>query len=358
MIKVYFRQFAVIASMGLLTIIPLHADDIHDMVKAGDVKAVNAAIVKDPTLLLARDNVGNTPLHKAAEAGNASLTALLIDTGADVNARNDRKRTPFWLAAWKNKDSKVMQLLSKAGADINASGFINMSPLDAALYNNIDEMIDFILGHGVNLPAEDNQRYTLMYRASTSGNFKVFKMMFDLVPTLDPKGEDAYGFLFGAASGGSADILNQLIATGIDPKHTNMYKIAPIHVTSANGFTEATMLLVEKGAALNARNALGQSPYNIAKAGGHSDLASKLLAAGAEKSPAQPPILEGDYLGEKLPNESPERFAIGIISTGGPQSVHSPPVFSKDGNEVYWSAAWEAPISYMKLFQIRGWGVP
>lgn len=43
-----------------------------------------------------------------------------------------------------------------------------------------------------------------------------------------------------------------------------------------------------------------------------------------------------DYLGQTPPGETPEIFAPGLISSTNHE--HSAPVFSPDGNEVYWSA--------------------
>ncbi|MBN2134575.1 MAG: PD40 domain-containing protein, partial [Acidobacteria bacterium] len=46
-------------------------------------------------------------------------------------------------------------------------------------------------------------------------------------------------------------------------------------------------------------------------------------------------VLKGPYLGQKLPKDTPEYFAPGIITTRHHQ--HSAPAFSPDGKEVYWS---------------------
>jgi hypothetical protein len=47
------------------------------------------------------------------------------------------------------------------------------------------------------------------------------------------------------------------------------------------------------------------------------------------------PVLKGDYLGQKPPGDSAVVFARGIVSTD--YQEHGAPVFSPDGNEVFWS---------------------
>lgn len=53
--------------------------------------------------------------------------------------------------------------------------------------------------------------------------------------------------------------------------------------------------------------------------------------------------LKGPYLGQKLPGDTPEFFAPGIVTTR--YHEHSPPAFSPDGGEVYWSVFLSPPRS-------------
>lgn len=62
------------------------------------------------------------------------------------------------------------------------------------------------------------------------------------------------------------------------------------------------------------------------------------LSAGflfAQPPAGELPMLKGPYLGQKAPGKSPELFAPGIVSTGAHE--HSSPVFTPDGQEVYWT---------------------
>jgi Tol biopolymer transport system component len=61
----------------------------------------------------------------------------------------------------------------------------------------------------------------------------------------------------------------------------------------------------------------------------------KLLWGVCAVGQVQPPV-EGVYLGETPPGDSPTVFAAGVIS--GVNPVHGTPVFSPDGSEVFWSA--------------------
>jgi hypothetical protein len=79
---------------------------IENYLKAAEV-LLNAGAEVD-----ARDIRGNTPLHSAAFLGNLQMVELLISRGADINARNDNCYSVLGLvllrnnAEWANADDK------------------------------------------------------------------------------------------------------------------------------------------------------------------------------------------------------------------------------------------------------------
>ena len=63
------------------------------------------------------DRRGNTPLMYAAAFGSVEAVRLLIDAGADVNARNGFDATPL---IWAAGNLAKARLLLEHGADVNA----------------------------------------------------------------------------------------------------------------------------------------------------------------------------------------------------------------------------------------------
>ncbi len=58
-------------------------------VAAGRIDRVREQLASDPTLAAAKDEQGATALHHAAERGNREMVGLLLESGADMNARDD-----------------------------------------------------------------------------------------------------------------------------------------------------------------------------------------------------------------------------------------------------------------------------
>lgn len=62
----------------------------------------------------ARDDFGDTLLHKAAQFGHIELASLLLERGADVNPRNERDKTPLHYAvSWGH--AEMADLLRRHG---------------------------------------------------------------------------------------------------------------------------------------------------------------------------------------------------------------------------------------------------
>src|SRR5262249_4040811 len=94
--------------------------DLHEAAALGDDAGARAALDADPALVRAYSHDGWTPLHLAAFFGHYEVARLLLDRGADVNARSKsdrfaRENTPLHAAA-ANKQVDVAALLVERGA--------------------------------------------------------------------------------------------------------------------------------------------------------------------------------------------------------------------------------------------------
>ena len=79
-------------------------------------------------------DLDNTPLHDAAAVGATEIGRLLIDRGANVNARNKEFEPPVHLAVLRGK-LEIAELLGKAGA-----GPIDFEPISEELASADVEM--------------------------------------------------------------------------------------------------------------------------------------------------------------------------------------------------------------------------
>ncbi len=90
--------------------------DIHTAVINGDGEAVRAHIAAGTDLDSKEPFGGSSPLISAAVFGKADMATLLIDAGADVDAKNNDGSTALISAAFFGRP-EIVRLLLDAGAN-------------------------------------------------------------------------------------------------------------------------------------------------------------------------------------------------------------------------------------------------
>jgi ankyrin repeat protein len=109
----------------------------------------------------ARTMTGNTPLFGAAAAG-LDNTLLLLDHGADPNIPSQNGTTPLMVA----RTTEVVWLLVAKGARINARSKRGETALAAAAGRGDDESVKLLLSKGADVNAADYRGYTPLMHAA------------------------------------------------------------------------------------------------------------------------------------------------------------------------------------------------
>src|SRR6185503_11702271 len=97
---------------------PSSADDFYAAIRAGNTARVGQLIQGGADLNVKDRRGGATPLMYAAAYGSLETTKLLLDKGADVNARNTGGATALM---WAVSEPAKVRLLVERGADVNVA---------------------------------------------------------------------------------------------------------------------------------------------------------------------------------------------------------------------------------------------
>jgi ankyrin repeat protein len=110
---------------------------------------VTELVRTDPALVTAWSPDGWTPLALAAFFAPASTVRVLLDAGGDVSAvaRNAMKVQPLH-AAVAARNVEAVRLLLERGADPNARQQIGYTPLMGAAGSGIEELVSMLLARG------------------------------------------------------------------------------------------------------------------------------------------------------------------------------------------------------------------
>lgn len=133
------------------------------------------------------DSDGWSPLYNAYD--DSTITALLLEHGADVNQRNRFGRTALMgsicRVLWSEKIETVVMQLLQAGADVNCIDDEGKSLLHhyAATYHWVRDyqkalaMIPLFIKHGAKIDVKDHAGKTPFDYAQEAGSFEIMEML-------------------------------------------------------------------------------------------------------------------------------------------------------------------------------------
>lgn len=122
------------------------------------------------------DDRGRTALIWAAEGGYEAVVQLLLEKGANVNAKEDREKTALHRAAWGGHEA-VVQLLLEKGADVNAKDRYGSTVLHMAARGGYKAVARLLLEKGADVNAKDGHDRTALHVAAVGGHEALVQLL-------------------------------------------------------------------------------------------------------------------------------------------------------------------------------------
>lgn len=223
-----------------------------------------------------------TALHIAAKLGETRLLQLLIKAArANINPRTKDDETPLFLAL-KAKHWDAAQLLLNSGADINAKHVKRGTLFNWAIYQRSEDMVAFLLRNGADTKAVNEHQQTLLHLAARYGSEAIAKQLIAKGASVNAVDINLTTPLHLACEYGHAAMLELLMDSNTSINATDRAGWTPLHLAAQNGHVEIVEILLRHRAAIEILS--GEPPLTALQAAaetGQADVIKVLLANGA-----------------------------------------------------------------------------
>ncbi|KAL7781716.1 hypothetical protein V8C43DRAFT_319567 [Trichoderma afarasin] len=227
-------------------------------------RAIAKLLVEKGADIEAKDNnYGQTPLLWAAKSGHEALIKLLVEMGADIEVKDKHGQTPLLWAARNGREAlikllsgheAIAKLLVEKGADIKAKDIYGQTPLFWAAAGGHEAIVKLLVEKGADIKVKDKYGQMPLFWAAERGHEAIVKLLVEM--GADIKAKDKYSQtpllsatpLLWAAKSGHEALIKLLVEMGADIKAKDKSGRTPLSWVAKRGYKALIKLLVEKGA--------------------------------------------------------------------------------------------------------------
>jgi len=223
---------------------------------------------------------GTTALMLAAP--DVDKMTLLLDRGADVNARANSRFSALMVAAQYQEGDAAINMLLDRGAQVAApvagAPVFNANPFFLASYAGNAKSLKRLLASGGKLDeamiAIGTSRTTPMLGAFKFGDVEVARTLLDLGAPVDFADGNGITMLGRAALNNDIEAARMLISRGANVNVVDKLGMTPLLWAANIDFGDTAMidLLLQSGAKADVRNKDGLTPLELARKFAHTNL--------------------------------------------------------------------------------------
>ncbi|MDR2149731.1 MAG: ankyrin repeat domain-containing protein [Spirochaetaceae bacterium] len=241
-----------------------------------------AFLLKKNVDIDAKDSSGSTPLHEATRMGHETVLSLLIEAGADVNAQDAKGNSALHLATPKDQYKDILELLLSHKANPNLRDGHGNSPLHIAIMLNRDPAtVKLLLDHGADISIRNIEGKTSLYLAVQDERLMYIALLLEYganIFAVDNKGTTPFEKALLEELKSLPELITPETVLQADGAGNTLLHI----VVDNRASIDIIKLILDKNAALNARNKEGDTALHKAIRQNYQDIGELLLASGAD----------------------------------------------------------------------------
>jgi ankyrin repeat protein len=222
------------------------------------------------------------PLYYAALLGFGTVTRLLLDKDADVNAQGGEYGNALHAASYRGHE-QVVKMLLDAGAEVNAQGGHYGNALHAASEGGHKQVVKMLLDAGAEVNAQGGLYGNALLAASEGGLEQVVKMLLDAGAKVNAQGGHFGNALHAASARGDEQVVKMLLDAGAEVNAQGGRYGNALQAASEGGHEQVVKMLLDAGAKVNAQGGRYGNALQAASLEGYEQVVKMLLDAGAHQ---------------------------------------------------------------------------
>ncbi len=231
-------------------------------------------------LIQARNGLGHSALHLAADQASVTMVAALMRAGGEVDSPDHAGLTPLHLGA-RRGDLEVMKLL--AGDSKGSPNSEKNRPVAEAAIHGRDEVFHLLFApptaHEINVYGQ-----SLLHLAAHGGNLAILETLLEHFSNVDPQDDEGWTPLAFATRNGQPEAVALLLAHGASIEHRNKQGTSVLHLAGGSYEPQLLQHFVQHDVDIDLADGDGNTALHHAAGWGYVENIRLLLAAGAEVS--------------------------------------------------------------------------
>lgn len=243
-----------------------------------------------------------TPLHHAVKVDAREVVDLLLQQGADIEAKSKENYRPLHVAAQTDRFYLAVALLQK-GAKVDAGDLKGFQPIHFASEGGFQAMVELFTGAykekegekkgkvvkvdyskfpTVDINTKTDSDWTPLHFASGRGRTELVHYMCNHNADVNAKADDGTTPLYFAAEVGAVDVVKALLFHKADPNLCRRGGLSPLFCNAVVGRIPIIEMLLKGGADVDMETADGETALIVASGKGNLAVVRVLLAAEAD----------------------------------------------------------------------------
>ncbi|WP_028329472.1 ankyrin repeat domain-containing protein [Brachyspira alvinipulli] len=255
---------------------------VAEMIELINEGGINAASKSELIIDDVTHYTNSTPLMIASSYGHYDIAKALIDNGALVNLRADDGFNAL-MEAVRTDNIEIAKLLINNNSDINIKNKDGKNMIILACENGNEEMFNLLIENNADINAKSSWGASALIYASEKGNINIMQYLIDNGIDVNGKADENGDtpLLWAVTGENPYEASKLLIENGADVNATNNSGVAPATILAAST-PKVVKLLKDNGADLDTKFLDYYPPIAIAAGAGNLEIVKALVENGAD----------------------------------------------------------------------------